>query len=189
MAPAVVHRMALCESDDVGDGTRVWAFAHVMPGARIGRNCNIGDHAFVESGVVLGDNVTVKNGVAIYEGVTAGDNVFIGPNAVFTNDMTPRAAVKRPTEEWLVATSLRDGATIGANATIVCGVVVGKGAFVGAGCVVVRDVPDYALVVGNPARRIGWACRCGARLPDDTLVCGACNTAYKKVDAGLAPEG
>src|SRR5688500_7686002 len=128
MAPAHVHKAALCESDDVGDGTRVWAFAHVMAGARIGRNCNIGDHAFVESGVVLGDNVTVKNGVAIWEGVTAGNDVFIGPNAVFTNDMTPRAAVKRPTEEWLVRTNLGAGATIGANATIVCGVEIGDGA-------------------------------------------------------------
>ena len=107
MAPAVVHKAALCESDDVGDGTRVWAFAHVMRGARIGRNCNIGDHAFVESGVVLGDNVTVKNGVAIWEGVTAGDDVFIGPNAVFTNDLMPRAAVKLPTEQWLVRTVLQ----------------------------------------------------------------------------------
>ena len=188
MAPAVVHKMALCESDDVGDGTRVWAFAHVMAGARIGRNCNIGDHAFVESGVVLGDNVTVKNGVAIWDGVTAGDDVFIGPNAVFTNDMMPRAAIKLPAEQWLVRTALADGATIGANATIVCGVRVGEGAFVGAGSVVVRDVPDYALVVGNPARQIGWACRCGARL-DDSLVCEACGTAYKQVASGLAPEG
>src|SRR5947209_20233007 len=121
MATPAVHELALCESDDVGEGTRVWAFAHVMRGARIGRDCNICDHAFVESGVVLGDNVTVKNGVAIWEGVTAEDDVFIGPNAVFTNDLTPRAAVKHPTEEWLVRTTIRTGATIGANATIGCG--------------------------------------------------------------------
>ena len=107
-----VHPSALCESDEIGDGTRVWAFAHVVQGARIGRNCNIGDHAFVESGVILGDNVTVKNGVAIWEGVTAGNDVFIGPNAVFTNDLMPRAAVKLPTEQWLVRTLLEDGATI-----------------------------------------------------------------------------
>ena len=188
MAPSVVHPLALCESEDVGDGTRVWAFAHVMKGARIGRNCNICDHAFVEAGAVLGDNVTVKNGVAIWDGVTAGDDVFIGPNAVFTNDMMPRAAIKKPAEEWLVRTTLNDGATVGANSTIVCGVVVGEGAFVGAGTVVVRDVPSYAMVVGNPARRIGWACRCGVRL-GDSLVCEACGTAYKQTDAGLAPEG
>jgi acetyltransferase-like isoleucine patch superfamily enzyme len=187
MAPSVVHPLALCESEDVGDGTRVWAFAHVMKGARLGRNCNICDHAFVETGAVLGDNVTVKNGVAIWDGVTAGDDVFIGPNAVFTNDMMPRAAIKKPVDEWLVRTTLGNGATVGANSTIVCGVTVGEGAFVGAGTVVVRDVPSYAMVVGNPARQIGWACRCGVRL-GATLVCDACGTVYAQADAGLVPE-
>lgn len=182
-----VHERALCESTEVGDGTRIWAFAHVMPGARIGRNCNIGDHAFVESGVVLGDGVTVKNGVAIWRGVTAGDNVFIGPNAAFTNDLMPRAAVKRPEEEWLQPTVLGNGASIGANATIVCGVTLGEGAFVGAGSVVVRDVPPYALVVGNPARPIGWVCRCGARL-GEALECAECHTRYRRQGDGLAVE-
>lgn len=177
-----VHPNALCESDDVGSGTRVWAFAHVMAGASVGDDCNIGGHCFVEDGAVIGSGVTVKNGVSVWRGVTLEDRVFVGPNAVFTNDDRPRAEVKRgPTE--LLPTLVREGATLGANATVVCDITVGSYAFVGAGSVVITDVLDHALVVGNPARQIGWACRCGRSLPD-ALAC-TCGRAYEATSAGL----
>jgi UDP-2-acetamido-3-amino-2,3-dideoxy-glucuronate N-acetyltransferase len=171
-AEVFVHAQALCESDEVGAGTRVWALAHVMAGSRIGKGCNIGSHAFVESGAIIGDNVTVKNHALIWDAVTIEDDVFVGPAAVFTNDPSPRAAFKKPPERF-VPTVVRRGATIGANATILCGVTVGARAFVGAGAVVTKDVPAHALVFGNPARRVAWVCVCGERLPRDlTCVCG-----------------
>lgn len=175
MSSYYAHPQALVESQEIGEGTRVWAFAHVMLGARVGARCNLGDHAFVESGVVLGDNVTVKNGVAIWDGVTAENNVFIGPNVVFTNDRNPRAAVKKSREQ-LSPTRLCEGATLGANVTVVCGITVGRHAFAGAGAVLTHDVPDHALVLGNPARIAGYVCECGERLPD-SLVC-ACGLKY-----------
>lgn len=178
----LVHEKALCESADIGPRTRVWAFAHVMAGARIGSDCNVGGHAFIENGAVVGNRVTVKNNVLIWDKVTVEDDVFIGPNAVFTNDLNPRATVKKPASD-LVPTLVRTGATIGANATIVCGVTVGRYAFVGAGAVVTANVLTHALVVGNPARRVGWACECGRRLPDD-LRCG-CGRRYLPNGDGL----
>ena len=168
-----VHPQALVETEVIGEGTRVWAFAHVMKGAVVGRNCNIGDHAFVESNVIIGDGVTIKNGVAVWDGVSLGDHVFVGPNAVFTNDLNPRAEIKKSREQF-VTTDVHEGATIGANATIVCGVTIGRYAFIGAGTVVIRDIPPYAMVVGNPARQIGFMCECGERLPEH-LVCGCGN--------------
>lgn len=181
-----VHPNGLCESEDVGARTRVWAFAHVLPGARIGEDCNICDHAFVEGRVRLGNRVTVKNGVLLFDGVTVEDEVFLGPGMVFTNDLRPRIGV-RTGDDHLLPTVVRRWATIGANATVVCGVTVGEGAFVAAGAVVVSDVGPYALVVGSPARRIGWACRCGLRLGAD-LVC-ACGRRYEPLasGAGLRP--
>jgi acetyltransferase-like isoleucine patch superfamily enzyme len=181
-----VHARALCESTDVGARTRIWAFAHVMAGARVGADCNVGDHAFLESGVVVGDRVTIKNGVAVWDKVTLEDEVFVGPNAVFTNDPTPRAAVKKPPASFL-PTVVRRGATIGANATIVCGVTLGSHCLIGAGTVVTRDVPAHALIVGNPGRRTGWVCMCGERL-GLALACG-CGRRYRLVDErqGLAP--
>ena len=178
-----VHELALCETDEIGPRTRVWAFAHVLPGARIGADCNVCDHAFVEGGVVLGDSVTVKNNVLLWDGVTVEDQVFLGPNAVFTNDASPRAAFPKGRDGWL-PTLVRRGATVGANATVLCGVTVGRFALVGAGSVVTADVPDHALVVGNPARRVGWACECGQRLPDN-LECG-CGRRYRQAESGLA---
>ncbi|WP_242605561.1 acyltransferase [Frankia sp. Cppng1_Ct_nod] len=187
-----VHPRGLCESDEVGAGTRIWAFAHVMAGARLGRDCNVCDHAFVESGAVVGDRVTIKNAVLIWDLVTVEDDVFLGPNMIFTNDMNPRAEVKKGTDR-LDRTLVRRGATIGANATIVCGTTLGEYSFVAAGAVVIRDVGAYALVVGNPARQVGWVCACGERL-DERLSC-ACGRAFEHLPiegqvpstAGLRP--
>jgi acetyltransferase-like isoleucine patch superfamily enzyme len=172
-----VHERALCESEDVGARTRVWAFAHVMSGARIGADCNVCDHAFIESGAVIGDRVTIKNCVLIWDKVTVEDEVFLGPNMVFTNDLNPRVAFKKDPSAF-EPTLVERGASIGANATVVCGITIGEQAFVGAGAVVVRDVPRHALVVGNPARRIGWMCACGTRL-DDALECASCRRRYR----------
>jgi UDP-2-acetamido-3-amino-2,3-dideoxy-glucuronate N-acetyltransferase len=183
-ASVFVHEKALCESTTVGPRTRVWAFAHVMPGAIVGADCNIGDHAFIETGARIGDRVILKNNALVWDKVTLEDDVFVGPNAVFTNDFIPRVAFKNPPEKFL-PTLVRRGASIGANATIVCGVTIGEQAFVAAGAVVVRDVPAHAMVAGNPARRIGWMCACGTKLPA-TLAC-ACGRAYRVADerAGL----
>jgi acetyltransferase-like isoleucine patch superfamily enzyme len=181
-----VHEKALCETEDVGAGTRVWAFAHVMKGVSIGEECNIGGHVFIETGARLGARVTVKNNVLLWDRVTIEDEVFLGPNAVFTNDLNPRVAFKKPPDRFL-PTLVRRGASIGANATVVCGVTIGEQALVGAGSVVTADVPAHGLVVGNPARRIGWVCACGERLPD-ALGCG-CGRRYRRIDEvqGLAP--
>lgn len=185
LAAVFLHPQALVETDRIGTGSRVWAFAHLLPGAQVGSDCNICDGAFIEGGAVVGDRVTVKNNVLLWDGVTVEDDVFLGPNAVFTNDLDPRAAFKKDPSAFL-PTRVRSGATIGANATIVCGVEIGTNAFVGAGTVVVRDVADHALVVGNPARQIGWMCACGARLPD-TLTCD-CGRSYRQDDRGLKAD-
>jgi UDP-2-acetamido-3-amino-2,3-dideoxy-glucuronate N-acetyltransferase len=179
-----VHPAALCESTDIGAGTRVWAFAHVLPGAVIGRDCNICDHVFVEGGVVLGDRVTVKNGVLLFDGVTVEDDVFLGPGVIFTNDRVPRRELRKAPED-LFPTLVRRGASLGAGAVVVCGTEIGEYALVGAGTIVTRNVPAHALVVGNPARRLGWICRCGERLAED-LVCPACARRFRLTAAGLA---
>jgi serine acetyltransferase len=185
------HPHALVETSDIGANTRIWAFAHVMAGARIGRDCNICDHAFVESGVVLGNNVTVKNGVAIWTGVTIEDDVFLGPNCVLTNDPNPRAAIKKgPTA--LQPTLLRANATIGANATLLCGITIGRYAFIGAGAVVLDSVADFALIVGNPGRQIGWMCACANKLPLEpsappgaACACVHCQRTFVRAAGGL----
>jgi len=164
-----VHPHALCETDKVGARTRIWAFVHILPGAVIGADCNICDHAFVEGGVRVGSGVTIKNGVQLFDGVVVDNDVFLGPNCIFTNDRNPRAAVKKGANQR-VPTRLGRGCSVGANATIICGVTIYPGAFVGAGAVVVKDVPAYAMVVGNPARHAGWMCSCGERL-NESLVC------------------
>jgi UDP-2-acetamido-3-amino-2,3-dideoxy-glucuronate N-acetyltransferase len=180
-----VHALALCESDDVGPRTRVWAFAHILAGARVGADCNVGDHAFVEGGAVVGDGVTIKNGVLLWSGVTVEDGVFLGPGAVFTNDAGPRAPYPKGPAGWR-ATLVRRGATVGANATVLSGLTIGRWAMVGAGAVVTADVPDHALVVGNPARQAGWACECGRTLPEE-LAC-ACGRSYRLTEAGTLEE-
>lgn len=148
-----VHPQGICESHSIGDGTRVWAFAHVLPGARIGKDCNICDHVFVENDVVLGDRVTVKCGVQLWDGVRLADDVFVGPNATFTNDKTPRS---KHYQAQVLTTHVGVGASIGANATILPGVTIGSKAMIGAGCVVTNDVPANAIVVGNPGRIAGY---------------------------------
>lgn len=176
------HPAAIVETESVGEGTRIWAFAHVMNGARVGKNCNLGEGVFVESGVIIGDDVTVKNGVALYDGVVVEAEVFLGPNCVFTNDLRPRSGrFKRPPAKFS-ATSIRRGATIGANATVVCGHEIGEWAMVAAGAVVTRDVAPHTLVAGVPARAIGFVCACGERLPS-TLTC-SCGRRHKKQAGG-----
>lgn len=146
----------------IGDGSKIWHFTHIMPEVIIGENCNLGQNVFVANGVHLGNNVKVQNNVSIYTGVTCEDDVFLGPSMVFTNVINPRSGVNRKNEYQ--KTLVRKGATIGANATIVCGNSLGQYAFIGAGSVVVKDVPDFALMVGNPAKQIGWMSRFGQRL-------------------------
>ena len=178
------HPTALVESDQVGEKTNVWAYAHVMKGAVVGRHCNIGDHAFVESGAVVGDEVTIKNGVAVWQYVTIEDRVFLGPNCSLTNDNRPRSR-----RDWTpVATTIREGATIGANATIVCGCHVGRYAFVGAGAVVTKPVPDYAVVLGNPGRVRGYVCECCQPLSVSgrRLTCRKCGLRYVRTREGVS---
>lgn len=174
------HPQALVESDQIGNGTRIWAFAHVLRGAIIGENCNICDHSFVESGAKLGNNVTVKNGVAIWDKVIIEDNVFLGPNVALTNDLWPRS--RHP--DWQISeTVIEYGASLGANATIVCGIRIGKFAMIGAGAVVTRDVPAYAICYGNPARVQGWVCACSRKLKfadNNQALCGKCGAHYSK---------
>lgn len=177
-----VHPLGLCESDDVGAGTRVWAWAHVMPGARVGADCNICDHAYVEGGARLGNRVTVKNAVLVFDGVTVGDDAFLGPNVLFTNDLRPRAHVKKGPEA-LLPTVVREGATLGAGTVVVCGTTIGAHAFAAAGSVITKDVAPHSFVAGNPARHRGWVCVCGERLPHD-LRCD-CGRAYEDAGDGL----
>lgn len=156
-----MHPAALVETDQIGDETRIWAFAHVQSGAKIGGGCNVGDHSFIEKGVTIGDDVTVKNGVSIWEGVTIEDGVFVGPNAVFTNDLRPRSKVYH---SEVVATRVCRGASIGANATIVAGTELGEYCMIGAGAVVTESVPAFALVLGIPAKFHSWVSKKGNTL-------------------------
>jgi len=157
------HETAVIDEDSqIGEGTKIWHFSHIMPHCRIGKNCNIGQNVVVAPEVVLGNNVKVQNNVSIYTGVICDDDVFLGPSMVFTNVNNPRAAISR--KNHYVKTHVGKGATIGANATIVCGHDIGKYAFIGAGAVVTKAVPDYALVVGNPAQQMGWVSEYGHRL-------------------------
>lgn len=153
------------EGCHIGEGTKIWHFSHIMPQCTIGKNCNIGQNVVVSPQVILGDNVKVQNNVSIYTGVICENDVFLGPSMVFTNIVNPRSAVVR--KDQYVKTLVRKGASIGANATIVCGIEIGEFAFIGAGAVVIRDVPSYALVVGNPAKHIGWMSEFGHRLEFD----------------------
>lgn len=170
----------------IGNGTKIWHYSHVMTAVEIGENCNLGQNVFVASKVSIGKNVKIQNNVSIYTGVILEDDVFLGPSMVFTNVINPRSHVNR--RDQYQQTLVRKGATIGANATVVCGIELGEYAFIGAGAVVTRDVPAYGLVYGNPGRLRGWMCRCGERLnfdggqQPDRAVCESCGTEYLQVD-------
>jgi UDP-2-acetamido-3-amino-2,3-dideoxy-glucuronate N-acetyltransferase len=185
-APFIHESAYVDDGARIGDDTRVWHWVHVSAGARIGERCSFGQNVFVGNRVVIGTNVKVQNNVSIYDGVTLEDDVFCGPSMVFTNVINPRSHVSRRNEYQ--RTLVRRGASIGANATIICGVTIGEYAFIGAGAVVSRDVEPYALVVGVPARRVGWMCRCGERLPDEgAATCAACGTSYVRDGDGIRP--
>lgn len=180
------------EGCEIGDGTKIWHFTHVMAGARIGANCNIGQNVLISPGVVIGRNVKIQNNVSVYTGVVLEDDVFCGPSAVFTNVVNPRSHISR--REEFQHTVVRQGATLGANSTVICGHSIGRYAFVGAGAVVTRDVPDYALVVGNPARLVGWMCECGTKVskgatPPIDVQCAACGRRYVTVDGRIVRIG
>ena len=169
----------------IGKGTQVWQFSHLYPDCRIGENCIIGQNVMVGVGVVVGDGCKVQNNVSLYEGVTLEDDVFCGPSCVFTNVINPRAAIERKHE--FQKTLVQTGATIGANATIVCGNAIGQYAFVGAGAVVTEDVEDFAVMVGNPSRKIGYICKCGemlSRKPWTETTCTACGLTYSTAPSG-----
>ncbi|MFH1646787.1 MAG: acyltransferase [Chloroflexota bacterium] len=167
----------------MGKGTRIWHFSHLMPGVIIGRNCNIGQNVFIASNVRIGDNVKIQNNVSVYEGVDLEDDVFCGPSCVFTNVKVPRSNYSQHGK--YAPTLVKKGATIGANATIVCGNIIGRHSFVGAGAVVTQDVPDYALVYGNPARVQGWVCECGTKLDiKDQIKCSFCGDEYIQQEIG-----
>jgi UDP-2-acetamido-3-amino-2,3-dideoxy-glucuronate N-acetyltransferase len=176
----VAHPSAIVDDGaKIGDNTRIWHWVHICSGARVGNDCSFGQNVFVGNKVVIGNNVKVQNNVSIYDDVTLEDDVFCGPSMVFTNVINPRSHVSRKSE--YKSTLVKQGATIGANATVVCGHTIGEYAFIGAGAVVTRDVSPYALMVGTPARRIGWMCRCGEKLPvtGDKATCQACGTSYR----------
>ena len=189
VADVFVHESSYVdEGCEIGDGTKIWHFSHVMSRSRIGRGCNIGQNVVVSPDVVIGDNVKIQNNVSIYTGVVLEDDVFCGPSMVFTNVVNPRSHVSRKDEYR--ATLVRRGASLGANCTVVCGHTVGAYAFVGAGAVITKDVPDFALVVGNPGRISGWMCRCGVKLagggtPPQTATCAACGTRYRTESGAL----
>jgi Acetyltransferase (isoleucine patch superfamily) len=177
----------------IGDGTKIWHFSHIMANSEIGDNCNIGQNVVISSNVKLGNNVKVQNNVSIYTGVICEDDVFLGPSCVFTNVVNPRSFINRKDE--FKVTLIKKGASIGANSTIVCGNTIGKYAFVGAGAVVTKDVPDYGLVVGNPAKLIGYVCECGSTLKsnDNSYICNECRKEYfedngKLIQRGIANE-
>jgi len=166
----------------VGRGTKIWRFSHIMKGARVGGNCKIGQNVFIGEGVRIGDKVKVQNNVSVYSGVILEDGVFCGPSVVFTNVKKPRSL--HPVDGKYSQTLVKKEATIGANATIICGVVIGRCAFIGAGSVITRDVPDYAVAYGNPARMRGWICGCGEKIAfgkrTGICLCGRCGRKYKK---------
>jgi UDP-2-acetamido-3-amino-2,3-dideoxy-glucuronate N-acetyltransferase len=181
--PYFVHESSYVDDpSSIGEGTKIWHFSHVMAHSVIGRNCSIGQNVVISPRVTIGDNVKIQNNVSVYEGVVLEDEVFCGPSMVFTNVTTPRSGTPRNTSADYAETIVRRGASIGANATIVCGNTLGEYSFVGAGSVVTKDVPAYAMVYGNPARIRGYACECGAKLTftRDRAACGECAREYEK---------
>lgn len=188
-----VHKSADVEKGArIGEGTSVWHYSHISKGAIIGKNCKIGQNVFVGNDVRIGSNVKIQNNVSVYDGITLEDNVFCGPSAVFTNVINPRSEYPRDRKKEFKATLVKRGASIGANATIVCGNEIGGYAFIGAGAVITKDVPPYALAYGNPARIHGWICECGEKLNFNIKYakCSVCNKRYKKLNAkSIAKRG
>ncbi len=184
-----IHESAVVdEPRSIGAGTKIWHFCHIMPGVEIGENCVLGQNVFLASGVKIGSNVKVQNNVSIYAGVTCEDDVFIGPSVVFTNIKTPRSKVDR--KRFFDSTLIREGATIGANSTILCGITIGRYGFIGAGAVVTHSVPDFALLIGAPAHQVGWSCICGVRLLVSSaklIECKACGQEYTLDANSIAP--
>jgi len=183
-----VHPSAICESADIGKGTRIWAFVHILKNAKLGNDCNVGDYCFIENDVVIGSRVTIKNGISVWDGITIEDDAFLGPNCVLTNDLYPRSKVHHP--EY-IKTLIKQGATIGANATIVCGITLGKYCMIGAGAVVTKNVPDFALVFGNPAHFKHWISKTGEKLifDNDNYAVDSKGNKYKLTKkSGNSPE-
>jgi UDP-2-acetamido-3-amino-2,3-dideoxy-glucuronate N-acetyltransferase len=172
------------EPSSIGEGTKIWHFSHVLPGCEIGSNCNIGQNVVIGPRVHIGNRVKIQNNVSVYEGVELEDEVFCGPSMVFTNVFTPRSGTPRNSSADYLRTLVKKGASIGANATIICGNTIGEYAFIGAGSVVTKDVPPYAIVYGNPARIHGYACECGVKLTfhDQRAACSECSRTYARVD-------
>lgn len=179
-----VHESSVVDDGaKIGEGTKVWHFCHIQTGAQIGNNCSLGQNVNVANNVKIGNGVKIQNNVSVYEGVELEDYVFCGPSAVFTNDLTPRAKYPKGSAAYK-KTLIKQGASIGANATVVCGHTVGKWALIGAGAVVASNVPDHALMLGIPARQAGWVCECGERL-NETLTCSLCGRKYVQTEYGL----
>jgi len=180
---SLIHTTAVIDEDcNIGNNTKIWHFSHILSGSQIGDNCNIGQNVVIGPDVSIGNNCKIQNNVSVYKGVTLEDDVFCGPSMVFTNVFNPRAAIRKMDQS--LSTPVKKGATIGANATIVCGNTIGRYAFIGAGAVITKDVSDYAIMAGNPAKRIGWVCECGERL-DKNYTCPECRKRYTKVKNGL----
>ncbi len=184
-----VHPSSVIDDNvTIGSGTKIWHFCHVVSGAVLGVNCSVGQNCYIDRNVQIGNNVRIQNNVSVYRKVTLEDDVFCGPSMVFTNVLNPRAAVRRNLDEYS-PTLVKQGATIGANATVVCGITIGRYAFIGAGAVVTRDVPDYALVHGNPGRIRGWMCECGEKLRlgidsknvCEAIACTKCKRRYERI--------
>lgn len=181
-----IHTSAVVDEPmEIGGGTKIWHFTHIMSGARIGENCIIGQNVFIGSGAILGNNIKVQNNVSIFDGVILEDDVFCGPSMVFTNVFNPRSFISRKKE--FRKTLVRKGSTIGANVTIVCGNTIGQYAFIGAGSVVTKDIPDYALVYGNPGKVKGWVCQCAEEIVfrSEKSACAACGKRYRKDSEGV----
>lgn len=184
MSNYFVHPTSIVDENvEIGENTKVWHFSHIQSGAVIGKNCSLGQNVNISNNVKIGNGVKMQNNVSLYEGVELEDYVFCGPSCVFTNDLTPRAKYPKGHAGYK-KTLVKEGASIGANATVVCGHTIGKWALIGAGAVVTSNVPNYALMLGVPARRKGWACECGELL-SGTLVCTKCSRKYKETNEGL----
>ena len=179
-----IHESAYIDDNvHIGKGTKIWHFSHILSNSTIGKNCNIGQNVVIGPDVTIGNQCKIQNNVSVFKGVTLEDGIFCGPSMVFTNIYNPRAEIVKM--DQVRPTLIKHGTTLGANCTIICGITIGRYAFIGAGAVVNKDVQNHALVVGNPARHIGWACKCGERLADD-LECVECGMHYKNTENGLA---